>query len=267
MARPPQRQPVKRQRRIRARRQDLHLPCESTRPSPTGRSCATVFEMSTRAAPSLALSGGTAPRNGGLQLSPSHLARRRMSGEVAVIQDEGESYRARQHIEHQETGLRYLPKVGGGYDIVRTDSSFRKPLGDRVPLDDDATVAQNLAFDFSFFDTTHSVAFVNSDGNITFGEGDDASSPREDWSTSLGRSARCPVSGRPRPFSRWHGLRSFRYRRVHDDLVRGSRSGTRAARATLQVSLFVDGTIEMRVCGRNVMDGDRRRRRDLAGAH
>ena len=164
---------------------------------------------------------------------------------MAVIQDEGDVIAPANTFDLQVTGLRYLPKVGGGYDIVRTDSSFRTPLGDGVPLDDDDTVARNLAFDFSFFDAIHSVAFVNSDGNITFGEGDAASSARD-----IGRL----LSGAPRvaPF-----LADL------DPSVGGMvfvRSGTdvftttwcavpvwgSSRRATLQVSLFVDGTIEMR---------------------
>ena len=164
---------------------------------------------------------------------------------MAVIQDEGDLIAPANTFDLQETGLRYLPKVGGGYDIVRTDSSFRTPLGDGVRLDDDDTVARNLAFDFSFFDTTHSVAFVNSDGNITFGEGDDASSPRD-----IGRL----LSGAPRvaPFLAdldpsvggtvfvRPGLDVFTTTWCAVPVWGSSR------RATLQVSLFVDGTIEMR---------------------
>ena len=163
------------------------------------------------------------------------------------IQDEGESYRAGQHVRPSaDTGLRYLPKVGGGYDIVRTDSSVSDGHSATAF---DSTMTTPLRgtspSTFSFFDTIHSVAFVNSDGNITFGEGDAASSARD-----IGRL----LSGAPRvaPF-----LADL------DPSVGGMvfvSSGTdvftttwcavpvwsSSRRATLQVSLFVDGTIEMR---------------------
>ncbi len=236
-----------------ARQTAAENPCETSRPASTVRVDTTVPNRSK-------LRGGLRdvhPRSTLLDVLWRHrAAQRRLTtlavssratedvGDVAVIQDEGDVIAPANTFDLQVTGLRYLPKVGGGYDIVRTDSSFRTPLGDGVPLDDDDTVARNLAFDFSFFDAIHSVAFVNSDGNITFGEGDDASSARD-----IGRL----LSGAPRvaPF-----LADL------DPSVGGMvfvRSGTdvftttwcavpvwgSSRRATLQVSLFVDGTIEM----------------------
>ena len=237
-----------------ARQTEAENPCEASRPAPAARVDATARNRSK-------LRDGLRdvhPQSTLLDALWRHrAAQRRLTtlgvssratedvGDVAVIQDEGDLIAPANMFDLQETGLRYLPKVGGGYDIVRADSSFRTPLGDGVRLDDDDTVARNLAFDFSFFDTTHSVAFVNSDGNITFGEGDDASSPRD--------IARL-LAGAPRvaPF-----LADL------DPSVGGTvfvRSGTdvftttwcavpvfgSSRRATLQVSLFVDGTIEMR---------------------
>ena len=51
-------------------------------------------------------------------------------------------------------------------------------IGDRVTLGDDDSVAKSLPFTFTFYGKAQSVAFVNSDGNITFGEADRASSER-----------------------------------------------------------------------------------------
>ncbi|HLG53736.1 MAG TPA: hypothetical protein VI485_00305 [Vicinamibacterales bacterium] len=99
-------------------------------------------------------------------------------GDVAVIQDEGDLVAPANTFDLQLTGLRYVPRAGGGYDVSRTESSFRAALGDRVTLSDDDMVAKTLAFGFSFYGSRQTIAFVNSDGNITFGEGDKASTAR-----------------------------------------------------------------------------------------
>jgi hypothetical protein len=237
-----------------ARQTEAENPCEASRPASTARVNATVPNRSKLrdglrdVHPQGALLGALwRHRAAQRRLTTLAVSSRATEdvGDVAVIQDEGDVIAPANTFDLQETGLRYLPKIGGGYDIARTDSSFRTPLGDSVRLDDDDTVARNLAFNFRFFDTTHSVAFVNSDGNITFGEGDDASSPRD-----IGRL----LSGAPRvaPF-----LADL------DPSVGGTvfvRSGIdvftttwcavpvwdSSRRATVQVSLFVDGTLEMR---------------------
>jgi hypothetical protein len=99
-------------------------------------------------------------------------------GEVAVIQDEGDLVAAPNAFDLQFTGVRYVPRSGGGYDITRIDPAFRPEIGDRVTLADDDSVAKSLPFPFTFYGRGQSVAFVNSDGNITFGEADRSSSAR-----------------------------------------------------------------------------------------
>ena len=76
------------------------------------------------------------------------------------------------------TGLHFVLRAGGGYDMVRIDPSFRPAIGDRVTLGDDDSVEKSVPFGFRFYGTTQPVAFVNSDGNITFGEADRSSSDR-----------------------------------------------------------------------------------------
>ncbi len=86
-------------------------------------------------------------------------------------------------------GLRFGPNGQGGYDVQRASGAFRADLGKRLRLADDDTSEESLAFAFPFYGASRASAFVNSDGNLTFGEGDVATSAR-----SLGRV----LSGAPR---------------------------------------------------------------------
>ena len=96
-------------------------------------------------------------------------------GEIAVIQDEGDLIAPANTFDLQGTGLRYTPRAGGIYEVSRTDASFRASLGDPVTLRDDDTTMRTVMFSFNFYGRPQSVAYVNSDGNITFGELDTAS--------------------------------------------------------------------------------------------
>ena len=56
--------------------------------------------------------------------------------------------------------------------------AWRSSLGDALTLGDDDSAAVTLPFEFPFYAATHAGAFVNSDGNLTFEEGDSASRAR-----------------------------------------------------------------------------------------
>lgn len=100
-------------------------------------------------------------------------------GDIAVLQDEGDLFQAVNPYDLRDVNLRFTPNPGGGYDVTRTGvAAFRSPLGDAVALGDDDTTPLALGFAFPFYGGSHQNLFVNSDGNLTFEEGDDASSPR-----------------------------------------------------------------------------------------
>ena len=61
----------------------------------------------------------------------------------------------------------------GGYDPVAASQ------GETLPLGDDDSIARQLPFSFWFFGQSYSQVFINSDGNLTFGQGDSASTPRD----------------------------------------------------------------------------------------
>ncbi len=99
-------------------------------------------------------------------------------GDIAVIQDTGDLVLPANILDLSNVGLRFSSNGAGGYDVTRIDAGFRQSLGSRLTLTDDDSAAAPLAFDFAFFGSTQREAFVNSDGNITFQEGDRASTDR-----------------------------------------------------------------------------------------
>jgi hypothetical protein len=98
-------------------------------------------------------------------------------GQIAVLQDEGDLALLRNPMDLQGAALRFSPS-GEGYSATR----LALPLADagttRLPLGDDASRSVPLPFPFPFFGRSYSEMFVNSDGNLTFGEGDSASVAR-----------------------------------------------------------------------------------------
>ena len=101
------------------------------------------------------------------------------AGEIAVLQDEGDLVLAPNRYDLRDVTLRFEPNAGGGYDVARVGpATYRASLGAQVMLGDDDTAPLALPFDFPYYGQVHTGAFVNSDGNLTFEEGDDASTSR-----------------------------------------------------------------------------------------
>jgi hypothetical protein len=169
-------------------------------------------------------------------------------GEIAIIQDEGDLITPANTFDLQLVGLRYAPRSGGGYDVSRTDASFRAALGDAVTLGDDDSVSRNIAFTFNFYGRPQPGAWVNSDGNITFGEGDTAITSRD-----ISRL----LTGAPRVAAFFADLDPSAggtvFVRSAADAFTATWCGVRvfesSRQVTVQASLFPDGTIEMKYAG------------------
>lgn len=98
-------------------------------------------------------------------------------GDIAVLQDTGDLVLPQNVYDLRGVGLRFSPN-GSGYTISKIDATFRSALGSRVNLGDDDTAAMTVPFSFPFYGTGQTNAFINSDGNITFGEADSSSNDR-----------------------------------------------------------------------------------------
>ena len=128
------------------------------------------------------------PRDGGLSARAASSSAER-SGDIAVLSDDGSIVIGANPFDLGGAALRFDPNGRGGYDVRRATGGFRPDLGRRLLLADDDTREEALAFAFPFYGAAPASAFVNSDGNLTFGRGDVATDAR-----SLGRV----LSGAPR---------------------------------------------------------------------
>ena len=128
------------------------------------------------------------PREGGIGLRAAGASEVR-SGDIAVLSDDGSLVIGANSFDLAGVALRFEPNGRGGYDVRRATGGFRNDLGRRLRLADDDTSEEALAFSFPFYDAVRDSAFVNSDGNLTFGQGDVATDAR-----SLGRV----LAGAPR---------------------------------------------------------------------
>ena len=99
-------------------------------------------------------------------------------GDIAVLRDEGDLILPANAFDLKGVGIRFTRNTSGGYDITTVDAVFRTAIGNRVTLTDDDSTQADVAFAFPFYTGSQRTAFVNSDGNITFGEGDNASTDR-----------------------------------------------------------------------------------------
>ena len=166
-------------------------------------------------------------------------------GEIAVVQDAGDLVLPANPYDLRSTGLRFT-RNGASYTLSRIDGNFRANLGNRVTLTDDDSSGSVLPFSFPFYGTAQTAAFVNSDGNITFGEGDSASSERNvarlltgpprvapfftDLDPTTGTGKIFVHSASDQYTVTWCGVRGFDSVRV----------------VTAQATLFPDGSVELK---------------------
>ena len=166
-------------------------------------------------------------------------------GDIAVIQDTGDLVLPVNPFDVRSTGLRFT-RSGSSYSLSKVDANFRSALGTRVTLTDDDSVQVNIPFSFPFFGTAQTVAFINSDGNITLVEEDKTSTERDIGRLVTGPPRIAPFfadldpsTGSGRVFVNaaadaytvtWCNVRGF--------------DSTRTT--TVQVTLLPDGSVEMK---------------------
>jgi uncharacterized protein (TIGR03437 family) len=108
-------------------------------------------------------------------------------GKIAILPDDGGVLSRRNPFNLAQQTLTFTPAAPfkGSYTFQVTGSTYDQAAatnGTLVPLADDDSHQIPIAFPFPFFGSTYQSIFVNSDGNLTFVEGDSASTDR-----SLGR--------------------------------------------------------------------------------
>lgn len=118
-----------------------------------------------------------------LSLAPSPEAASTDVGHIAVIDDSDGVRIRRNPFNLQLKRVTFARNAGDGSYKVETSNvdfdSAAATASERIQgLDDDDTRAVELPFEFPFFGGSYRSMFVNSDGNLSFGEGDGSSSDR-----------------------------------------------------------------------------------------
>src|SRR5262249_20792880 len=132
------------------------------------------------------------------------------------------------------------------YTLSKIDGTFRSALGSRVTLSDDDSAAIAIPFAFPFYGTNQTAAFVNSDGNITFGEEDHESTDRNLARMLAGPPRRPPFFADLDPTT---GTGKIFVNAASDQYtvtwcsVRGFDS---ARTTTVQTTFLPDGSVEMK---------------------
>jgi len=97
--------------------------------------------------------------------------------DIAVLEDNGDLIQRANPFDLANSGVRFEPN-GSSYVVSAAGSEFRTPLGRAITLGDDDTATQTLAAPLTFYGRPFTSLFINSDGNVTFDEGDNASTAR-----------------------------------------------------------------------------------------
>lgn len=98
------------------------------------------------------------------------------NGQIAVLEDRGDLALLRNLFDLAGAGLQFAP--GAAYGVSRVDRPVAATGGNKLALGDDDTREVTLPFEFPFFGQSYGRVWVNSDGNLTFGAGDSASTAR-----------------------------------------------------------------------------------------
>ena len=165
-------------------------------------------------------------------------------GQLAVVRDEGDLILPANPYDLRGIDVTLARNGTGGYDLRRSDRPFQSAVGDKIPLGDDESARVALPFTFPFYAGRYAELFVNSDGNVTFGVEEHASSDRNVARFLTGPPRIAPLFDDLDP-STGGGV----YRRVDGDAllitwcdVPEFDASTR--RVNVQLRLAADGTID-----------------------
>jgi hypothetical protein len=165
-------------------------------------------------------------------------------GQVAVVRDEGDLVLPANAFDLRALAVAFARNGSGGYDARRSDRQFQTAVGEKIPLGDDDSARVALPFTFPFYAGRYSDVFVNSDGNVTFGAEEHASSDRNVARFLTGPPRIAPVFDDLDP-SQGGGV----FRRIDGDVLLLTwcdvpEFGVLANRVNVQLRLAADGSID-----------------------
>jgi len=184
---------------------------------------------------------------GGRRLAPASIAPASTAediGQIAVVRDEGDLVVAANPYDLRSIAVAFARNGSGGYDVRRSDRSFQSTVGEKIPLGDDDSARVTLPFTFPFYAGRYAEAFINSDGNVTFGTEEHASNDRNVARFLTGPPRIAPVFDDLDP-SQAGGV----FRRIDGDALLLTwcdvpEFDTPSNRVNVQVRLAADGAID-----------------------
>lgn len=177
------------------------------------------------------------------------------NGNIAIIPDDGTMVLPVNTFDLDQKSLTLAP-APGGYTVTAGAVSMTGVGNGAVQINDigdDGTREVPIGFPFPYFDKTYSSVFINSDGNLTFGHGDSASSDRSLARFLAGPPRIAPYFTDMDPSSggRLTYLSSAtRFIVTWDQVPEWARSGLGPVE-TFQLILSADGTIQFTYAGIN----------------
>jgi hypothetical protein len=163
-------------------------------------------------------------------------------GQIAVLMDEGDLALPRNAMDLQGSALRFSP-TREGYSVTQLDVPLEPDTGTRLSLRDDDSTRVSLGFNFPFYGRGYSEVFVNSDGNVTFEQKDDASTERNVGRLVNGPPRAAPILTDLNPEVR--GTVSVLVLRDHATVTwQEVPQYSRLDRNTFQVVLWADGRLD-----------------------
>jgi len=105
-------------------------------------------------------------------------SRLEVSGDLVLVSDDGTLVSEANPFDLRERTLVFSPAGDRGFLYRAGGGGVEAGVGDRIGIGDDVSRTFDLSFDFPFFGGRYRSLFLNSDGNLTFVEGDSASTER-----------------------------------------------------------------------------------------
>jgi hypothetical protein len=181
------------------------------------------------------------------RLEPSRVAPEAIAqdiGQIAVIRDQGDIILPPNAFDLRTAKVTFTRNASGGYDVRRSERQFQTSVGEKLTLGDDDSTRLALPSSFPFYAGRYGELFVNSDGNLTFGTDDRASTARSVPRFLTGPPRIAPVFDDLDP-SRAGGV----YRRVDGDALLLTwcdvpEFDNVSNRVSVQVRLAADGSID-----------------------
>jgi hypothetical protein len=169
------------------------------------------------------------------------------TNDIAVIEDDGTVISEANSFDLAGKTLTFTPAGASSYTLSRQDGTVNQDSGTKLPLTDDdfREVAFQSSFRFPFFGTTYSSVFINSDGNITFTNGDAEHTERDLIRLNSGVPRIAPFLADLDPTT---GQGGVYYNQLADRFMitwRLIREFDGFLPSTAQLSLFADGSFQM----------------------